>query len=110
MPVRINPVAVGACETFEIVLFDIVVLFPPKFSAMQVTEPDPVLILLNVLPVIVFVGPGGVVGPFTSLQPATVVPPVRVTLEKLFPVSVKTAPAGDVSPTPVLKKVTVPPA
>ena len=78
---RITPLLVK----FVRVLFEIVHPVPEKFHEIPVICAAPVVILLNVLLVMFFVGPvPAVSGPSELLQQTTAVAPVSVTFEKLF--------------------------
>ena len=73
------------------VLFEIVVLFPLKAAAnICETVPVPKLLLLNVLPVILFVG----APPSLSKYPVKVIAPVNVMFENVLFWKLHTAPAG----------------
>src|SRR5262245_49227014 len=98
MPVIVFVLAtVGALVKFEIVLLETLVFAPEKLIDIPVMLAAPVLMLENVLLVMVFITPPPL-GPFTSLQPPTVVAPVSVTFEKLFRFSRYEDPVGEVSP------------
>src|SRR5258705_2748177 len=87
------------------------VLKPLKFILIPVMVPVGVVfavILLNVLLVIVFVGPLAVDAPSVLDQPAITVLPGTVIFEKLFPVLFIAEKVTDEAFAP--KKVTVPPA
>ena len=64
------------------------VMAVPLSKFITYTVPEPEVMLLNVFPVIVFVGPLTPEAPSRLFQPITLVLPATVTLEKLFPVSV----------------------
>src|ERR1043166_443526 len=93
MPVtRFVLATVGALVRLEMVLLETFVLAPEKFTDIPVTLAAPVEMVLNVFPVIVLVGPLADEAPSVLLHPATIVAPVSVTFEKLFPVCVMLEP------------------
>ena len=65
---------------------------PPTFTVVSLMAPEPAVILLNVLPVMVRAGPLDDDTPPAFCQPFTALLPLTVIFEKLFPVSVITEP------------------
>ena len=100
-----KPTIVPVPVILEIVLEDILVV-PPKLFCKTFTADEPHVQLLNVLPVIVFIGVAPV--PSVLFHPATVVAPVTVIFEKLLLLLVIPAVARDEPPS--VYNVTVPPA
>jgi hypothetical protein len=94
--------------TFVIELDPTSVFAPLKLTSNTVIALVPPAMLLNVLFVIVFVGPLVEDAPSVLLQPASVVAPVNVTFEKLFRLFVIAEPVTEDAFAP--KNVTVPPA
>ena len=82
----------------------VTVELPLKLTERAVIEPVPPVQLLNVLPDTDFVGNP----PFVLFQPAIVVAPVTVILEKLLLLVLLTVPVGSLPLS--VKSVTVPPA
>lgn len=90
-----DPMAIpvmAPCPVILVIVFKLNVVVPPlKFKFIPVTVLVPPVQALKVLLLIFFVG----VPPSVFDQPAIVVAPVTVILEKLFPVWVINAPVAD---------------
>ena len=105
---KVMPVMTPAELTLLTVFVLTFVPGPLKFTDIPVIALVPPVMLLNVLFVIVFVGPLVEDAPSVLLHPASVVAPVTVTFEKLFRLLVIVEPVTDEAFAP--KKVIVPPA
>ena len=110
-PPSTNPVMAAPPVMLLIVFEATLVPAPLKSTVIPVMAPVGVVfavILLNVLLVIVFVGPLAPVAPSMLFQPAMIVIPLTVTFEKLLRLFVIVDPFTD-NPVVAPKKVSVPP-